>query len=125
MINKTFTYYELFALSDIEIAKLIAQIKELTVYEQSGLLRVVQDGDDYYFDPVNDKALCVNLMDEFDVERIHEPYDCLGFHTHCINDDNPVRILEIDSSRKVEHVSISLTKAVSLAIVKAKFFNPN
>jgi hypothetical protein len=106
-------------LSNLEICFEIAKIKGLNVYEQFGSARiVVAEGDDYYFNPVEDKSLCAELMDEFDVERIYEPYDCLGFHYHCIDDKNPQKVLEIDTSR--EEVEITMQKAICLAIVRAK-----
>lgn len=74
-------------LSNLEICFEIAKIKGLNVYEQFGSARiVVAEGDNYNFNPVEDKALCADLMEEFDVERLYQPYDCLGFNYHCISD---------------------------------------
>ena len=56
-------------MGDLTIPKRLAKIEGLTFYVQFDTVRIlVPDGDDYYFDPENDDALCFKLMVKYKVE---------------------------------------------------------
>lgn len=66
-----FAWYEVVkSLSDINICKALANVEGLSTYIQSDLVRiVVPDGDDYYFDPLNNNDQLIGLMIKHDVVR--------------------------------------------------------
>lgn len=109
------------ALSDLAICKALAKIEELQAYVQSDTLWVVvTDGNDYCFNPLMNNDQCVDLMIKYDVERIYEPYDFIGWGYRILDGKNPIRILERQDFDGSGEPDISMQKATCLAVILNK-----
>lgn len=113
------------ALTDFEICKFIADLECLPTYAQFGVLRVmVEDGDDYYFNPLENNDQLVALMVKHDVVRRWEPYDFIGWSYHVLDGENRIHITErqfdtnADGNPNTEERPMS--KCVCLAIILNK-----
>ncbi len=119
MLNSDETIQDVSKLANIEICLMLAKIKGLSTYVQNDQVRIiVEDGDDYYFNPIDNAAQALDLAFEFTVLRDFEPYDCLGGYWYVLNAQNQTRTLEYDSSRTHE-AEITLSKAICLAVLEA------
>ncbi|TQF66193.1 hypothetical protein [Pseudoalteromonas luteoviolacea] len=120
MVETNQSVLETKSLNDFEICKLIADLKSLNTYKQSGQVRVVvENGEDYYFNPIENETQALSLVLEFKVLRGYEPYDLLGFHWYIHDAHNKVHILEYDYNRVNKRISPQ--KAICLAIVGAYY----
>lgn len=114
-------YRRVMALSDLGICLVLARIEALQVYYQFGSVRInVGDGDDYYFNPLQDNNQCVAMMIKHNVERTWEPYDFVGWSYHLLNGENPIHITENQDFHGSERENIGFQKAVCLAIILNK-----
>ena len=106
-------------LTDIEICQQLAEIKGLSFYVQFDSIRIaVADGDDFYFDPLNNNDQLNDLTQEFEVERRYMPYDQIGWSYHALNGKNPIHITERQNFMEGENRSdLSMAKAICLAII--------
>jgi hypothetical protein len=114
-------YNQVAALSDLDICKFLAEIENLQTYVQMGTVRVVVvDGDDYYFDPLNNSGQCIKLIEKHEVERSYQPYDFIGWGYHVLNGKNPIHILERQDFEGNDVPDISMQKGSCLAIILNK-----
>jgi hypothetical protein len=114
-------YNQVVALSDLDICKFLAEIENLQTYEQMGAVRVVVvDGDDYYFDPLNNGAQCIKLIAKHDVQRTYERYDFIGWGYHVLDGENPIHILERQDFEGNGEPDLTMHKGSCLAILLNK-----
>lgn len=108
------------ALTDFDICRHLAELEGLSWYEQFGSVRImVVDGDDYYFNPLNDNDQWAALFHKYQVERTYMPYDMIGFAYHVLDGDNPLRVTErqnLDIATP-EAPDLTMQKASCLAIL--------
>tara|TARA_Y100001936_G_C15935337_1_gene591691 strand:+ start:318 stop:734 length:417 start_codon:yes stop_codon:yes gene_type:complete len=108
-------------LSDFDICQRLANLEGLLTYEQRQSVRInVPDGDDYYFNPLEDNDQMVALMIKYDVVRTFQQYDFVGWSYHVIDGHNPAHITERQDFNGTGKPDISMAKAVCLAIILNK-----
>ena len=81
---------------------------------------LVEDGDDYYFDPLSDANQCVALLQKHNVERKYAHYDFIGWSYHVLDGINPLHVTERQDFDGSGEPDISFQKAVCLAIILNK-----
>lgn len=108
-------------LSDFDICQRLANLEGLLTYEQRHSVRInVPDGDDYYFNPLEDNDQMVALMIKYDVVRTFQQYDFVGWSYHVFGGHNPAHITERQDFKGTGKPDISMAKAVCLAIILNK-----
>ena len=114
-------FNKVMSLTDLEICMHLARIEGLNTYIQSSSVRiVVADGDDYYFNPLDDSDQLIELMVKHNVQRFYEPYDFIGWCYHVLRGENPIHITERQDLDNPNAPDISMQKAVCLAIILNK-----
>lgn len=68
--------------------------------------------------PLTDDALCFMLMVKYDVERVYEPYDCIGWHYKCLLTQEKLILERTYFGKGEETPDISVNKAICLAIIE-------
>jgi hypothetical protein len=114
-------YDKVISLSDLAICLLLAKIEKLPTYTQLGLVKIVaEDGNDYFFNPLENNDQFVGLIEKHDVERVWHPYDFFGWGYHVMNGKNPLIILERQQFDENESQNLTMKKASCLAIILNK-----
>ena len=109
------------SLSDLSICKILAELEGLQTYVQFETVRVVvADGDDYYFNPLENNDQFVDLFIKHDVQRTYEPYDFIGWTYHVLDGENPIHITERQNFVGNGKPDISMQKAGCMAIILNK-----
>lgn len=105
-------------LSDLEICQHLADIEGLQTYVQFSSIRcIVRDGDDYYFNPLDNNDQCFSLMEKYRVARTYEPYHMIGWSYHVVDGANPIHITQNQNFFGSGRPDLSIQKAVCLAII--------
>lgn len=114
-------YNKVITLSDFDICLFLAEIEDLQVYTQFGSVRiVVENGDDYYFNPLENSDQFLELIEKHDVERVWHPYDFMGWGYHVLGGKNPLNILERQDYGDNISLNLTMKKASCLAIILNK-----
>ena len=117
-------------LTDLEICKRVAEIDGHdwhNHYTMGGSIIIkkynVHSAPDVFFkqfNPLTDDALCFQLMVKYEVERVCEPYDFIGWHYHCLNSNKIEKITERTHFGDGEYTKdLTPNKAICLAIINA------
>jgi hypothetical protein len=111
-------------LTDLEICKKIADINGDSVFMMKSalgsnwMIAGKNHGGYKPYNPLVDDALCFMLMVKYDVERVYEPYDCIGWHYKCLLTQEKLILERTYFGKGEETPDISVNKAICLAIIE-------